>query len=326
MQNAIRSACREGKKIKTKVGEKEELPGAGWRWLPAFLAVLWRRLVAATCSRTATPGGAAAVSDGLVRSLRSSLSLRFLGFFFSVVFGLVLPLFPFLFSVLFFSLPSLSFVLSLPLSLLCFFFVFSFSSVSSLLSPILPPVFSSGSLLPSPFFLPFSLFSVFFSFFRFIASSFPLSCLFSLLSSLSCVLSLPSLSSVFFVFSFFPSVHFSPSVLFSPLLLLCWLLFIEPSEWLFVVEHGEQPAGRPLGATAKARPPSPIFWQVRGGWSTIVSGRWAPGERVAGKKFKLKQPFFLLPRCMFGGKKKNEQCRSKRHRFALSFSFFFLNV
>jgi hypothetical protein len=108
-------------------------------------------------------------------------------------------------------------------------------------------------------------------------------------------------------------------------LLLCWLLFIEPSEWLFAVEHGEQPAGRPLGATTKARPPSPVFWQVRGGWSAIVSGRWAPGERVAGKKFKLKQPFFLLPRCMFGGKKKDEQCRSKRHRSALSF-FFFLNV
>jgi hypothetical protein len=75
-------------------------------------------------------------------------------------------------------------------------------------------------------------------------------------------------------------------------LLLCWLLFIEPSEWLFAVEHGEQPAGRPLGATAKARPPSLVFWQVHGGWSAIVSGRWAPGERVAGKKFKLKQPLF----------------------------------
>jgi hypothetical protein len=43
-------------------------------------------------------------------------------------------------------------------------------------------------------------------------------------------------------------------------LLLCWLLFIEPSEWLFAVEHGEQPAGRPLGATAKVRSPSPVFW------------------------------------------------------------------
>jgi hypothetical protein len=74
---------------------------------------------------------------------------------------------------------------------------------------------------------------------------------------------------------------------------------------------------RPLGAAAEVR------WVVRGGWSAIVFGRWAPGERVAGKKFKLKQPFFLLPRCMFGGKKKDEQCRSKRHRSALSLFFFF---
>jgi hypothetical protein len=69
--------------------------------------------------------------------------------------------------------------------------------------------------------------------------------------------------------------------------------------------HGEQPAGRPLGATAKARPPSPVFWQVRGGWSAIVSGRWAPGERVAGKKFELKQPFFpSSPLHVRGGRRK----------------------
>jgi hypothetical protein len=49
------------------------------------------------------------------------------------------------------------------------------------------------------------------------------------------------------------------------------------------VEHGEQPAGRPLGATAKARPPSPVFWQVRGGWSAIVSGRWAQAREWPAK-------------------------------------------
>jgi hypothetical protein len=32
-----------------------------------------------------------------------------------------------------------------------------------------------------------------------------------------------------------------------------------------------------LGAAAEVR------WVVRGGWSAIVSGRWAPGERVAGR-------------------------------------------
>jgi hypothetical protein len=41
------------------------------------------------------------------------------------------------------------------------------------------------------------------------------------------------------------------------------------------------------------------------------------------QKIQIKASFFLLPRCMFGGKKKEEQCRSKRHRSALSFFFFF---
>ena len=113
--------------------------------------------------------------------------------------------------------------------------------------------------------------------------------------SLSFVLSLPSLSSVFFRFLLAPPLCSlpvsSPSVL-PPLLLLCWLLFIGPSEWVCTVEHGEQPAGRPWGATAKARPPSPVFWQVRGGWSAIVFGRWAPGERVAGKNSKKKSFLF----------------------------------
>jgi len=153
-----------------------------------------------------------------------------------------------------------------PPFVLCFLSL-SFSPLSSFSLVFFPPVFLSFG---SPFFFsPFSLFWFFRS---------------------------PPLSSVF-------SFSSPPSLLFLPLLLPCWLLFIEPSEWLFAVEHGEQPAGRSLGATANARPPSPAFWQVRGGWSAIVSGRWAPGERVAGKKFKLKQPFFLLPRCVIGGRR-----------------------
>ena len=116
----------------------------------------------------------------------------------------------------------------------------------------------------------------------------------------------PSLSSVF---SFSPS---PPSVLFFlSSLLLCWLLFIEPSEWLFAVEHGEQPTGRPLGATAKARPPSPVFWQVRGGWSAIVSGRWAPGERVAGKNSKKKKASLFPSSPLRDRGEDDEQCRSK---------------
>jgi hypothetical protein len=62
---------------------------------------------------------------------------------------------------------------------------------------------------------------------------------------------------------------------------------------------------------------------LAGVWSASVFGRWAPGERRTGKKIQIKATFFLLTRCMFGGKKKEEQCRSKRHRSALSFSFCF---
>jgi hypothetical protein len=86
------------------------------------------------------------------------------------------------------------------------------------------------------------------------------------------------------------------------------------------VEHGEQPAGRPLGATAKARPPLPRF-----------SGRCAVGGRplcpVGGlqarewpAKFKKKLPFFLLPRCVIGGKKMNSVVQNDT---VLLFPFFF---
>ena len=200
MQNAIRSACREGNKETTEQGrEKSYLARGGGGFLRFWRCCggsWWRRLV----HEQRLPAALRLFPTVWVRSLRSSLSLRFLGFFcFQVD-------------------PS-----SLPVTLLCFF-----RSPLFLLSP---------------------------SFYLFL-----------------------SLSSVFFVFSLL-----LPSVLSRPLLLPCWSLFIEPSEWLFAVEHGEQPAGRPLGATANARPPSPAFWQRRGGWSAIVSGRWAPGERVAGR-------------------------------------------
>jgi len=173
---------------------------------------------------------------------------------------------------------------------------------------VLPPPLSSVSF---PFrFLPFLLLLWF--------SSPP----FSFLSVLSFPLPFLSLS----VFSFsstllcFSRLFSSSSLLFSPSLLLCWLLFIEPSEWLFAVEHGEQPVGRPLGATAKARPPPPRF-----------SGRCAVGGRplcpVGGlqarewpaKNSKKRHPFSFFPAACLGGKKKDEQCRSKRHRSALFF-------
>jgi hypothetical protein len=85
------------------------------------------------------------------------------------------------------------------------------------------------------------------------------------------------LSPLFFPFFLRPfsssSVLFPPSVLLRlpPSLLLCWLLFIGPSECLCTVEHGEQPAGRPWGTTAKARPPLLGF---------LVGARWVVGHCV----------------------------------------------
>jgi hypothetical protein len=81
---------------------------------------------------------------------------------------------------------------------------------------------------------------------------------------------------------------------------------------------GEQPAGRPLGAAAEVR------WVVSGGWSAIVSGRWAPGERVAGKKFELKQPFFpSSPLHVRGGRRKMNSVVQNDTVLPFSFFFFF---
>jgi hypothetical protein len=133
MQNATRSACREGKNKHQKRGGRR---------------VTWRGVAVASCvsgGAVAEAGGGDLLTGsdsrrrcGCFRRFGSfSPFLPFSSFsrfaFFSVVFGLVLPLFPFLFSVFFFSLPSLSFVLSLPLSLLCFF-GFSFSPSVPLLN------------------------------------------------------------------------------------------------------------------------------------------------------------------------------------------------
>ena len=73
----------------------------------------------------AEAGGAATVSGGLVRSPRCSFSLCFFSVcFFSFVFGLVLPLFPFLFSVFFVPLFSFSLLRSTSSSLSPLFFSF----------------------------------------------------------------------------------------------------------------------------------------------------------------------------------------------------------
>jgi hypothetical protein len=68
----------------------------------------------------------------------------------------------------------------------------------------------------------------------------------------------------------------------------------------FYCSHGEQPAGRPLGATAKVRLP-PVFWQVR--------GRWAPGERGPGK-IQTKAPFSFFPAACSGEEERGTVFRS----------------
>jgi len=133
---------------------------------------------------------------------------------------------------------------------------YCFLPVSSFSLPL--PMFRS-----SFFFFPFPLFSrsVFF---------FPLFFFYVFLSS--------RFLSTFGSFSFSPLFFFVFSSLSSSSLLSVLGSIYRAKGVAFYCSHGEQPAGRPLGATAKVRPPSPVFWQVRGGWSAIVFGRWAPGE------------------------------------------------
>ena len=61
---------------------------------------------------------------------------------------------------------------------------------------------------------------------------------------------------------------------------------------------------------------------VFGGPKAWGIGSFGGLEAREGKEDLNKAPF-LLPCCTFGGKKKGEQCRSKRHRSALLFLFFF---
>ena len=84
---------------------------------------------------------------------------------------------------------------------------------------------------------------------------------------------------------------------FSPLsVLLCWVLFIEPSEWGFLplrMGAGQAVAGQPLGATVEVR----LQRHGASGWS-VGSRRERPRQNLN------KSSFFLLPRCMLGGRRK----------------------
>ena len=122
------------------------------------------------------------------------------------------------------------------------------------------------------------------------------SCVSFLLLSLSFKLSLP------FQFQKSPlSSLQNPPLLcfffrFPPFVLLCWVLFIKPSEWGFLplrMGAGQAAAGRPLGATVEVR----LQRHGASGWS-VGSRRERPRQNLN------KSSFFLLPRCMFGGRRK----------------------
>ena len=166
-------------------------------------------------------------------------------------------------------------------------------------------------LFPSPLFP-----SLFFFFFGFLSPCFPFF-RFSLLP-------LPFLSlSVFFPFSSpllcFSRFFFSPSVPFSPLIAAVLAVIYRAKGVAFFSwgAAGWSAIGRDCQGSA------PLGF-LAGAWSASVFGRWAPGERGTGKKFKQKPLFPSSPLQCSGGKKKEEQCHSKRHRSALSFSFFLI--
>ena len=139
------------------------------------------------------------------------------------------------------------------------------SSISSLFSPSASPSFWFSSL-----FSPVS-FPLFFSVF-FVSS--PLFCPFFFRS-----LSSPPFSSL-------PqTLSFGFSSLFPPSLLSILGSIYRAKGVAFYCSHGEQPAGRPLGATAKVR---------------SVGSRRERGRQ----KIQIKASFFFLPRCMFGGRRK----------------------
>ena len=89
-------------------------------------------------------------------------------------------------------------------------------------------------------------------------------------------------------------------------------------------------AGRPLGATAKAQLPLVSARRVVGGRPlSSVGGPTACGFGLVDGRAVQTQGWFkeenhlFLSCCRFGGEKKGEQCRSKRHRLG---PFFLKNV
>ena len=250
MQNAIRSACREGKTNKNQNRGEEELPGAEVVVALVLLLLLEAVLVLVLVLLEAEAVDSRTAAVALLLAAEREF----------------LP-------------PPLSFV-SFPFCFLPFLLLLWFS---------FPPPFPffRFTLLP----LPFLSLSVFFPF------SSPLLC-----------------SSRFF---FSPSVHFSPS------LLLCWLLFIEPSEWLFAVEHGEQPAGHWARLPTLGPPPRLSGRCAVGGRPLCSVGGLQARERGR-QKFQKKAPFFpSSPLHVRGGRRKMNSVVQNDTVLPFSLFFFF---
>jgi len=98
-----------------------------------------------------------------------------------------------------------------------------------------------------------------------------------------------------------------------------WVLFIEPRAWLFTVLMGSSWLVCHWARLPRFGSPRFSGRCVVGGWLVCSVGGLQAREGPA--KFKQKPHFSFFPAAMFGGKKKEEQCHSKRHRSALSFFF-----
>lgn len=159
----------------------------------------------------------------------------------------------------------------------CFSQVFNSSFLFLCFSLSLSLFLLYSASLPSPrfFFSPVFLFLL-------LLSRFPPFSLFFLFSSVFSFLFLPSLS------AFLGSIYRAKGV-------------------AFYCSHGEQPAGRPLGAIAKVRLPRFSGKCAAGGRPVCLVGGLQAREGPT--KIQTKAPFFLLPRCMFGGRRKGNSAK-----------------
>ena len=145
-----------------------------------------------------------------------------------------------------------------------------------------------------------------------VSKSFPPPLLSLLRSFFSPPSSLPVSFPLFFLcfFRFFPSLLSVSSSLLSVSFSAFLGSIYRAKGVAFYCSHGEQPTGRPLGATAKVRLP-PVFWQVRGRWSVVGQcGRSVGSRRERARQNSNKSSFFLLPAACSGEEERGTVFRS----------------